>query len=161
VAVRFKYKAQLNVPASKREAEQLIFDAIEMAVKISLKDWLQAIAGSGGRVPLYTGMARASLFKVAQLSGGTLLLSPLKGASRISMGKALGTASITREGNAVIFRFSSGVPHWQEQETNPGISPTAPWQSLPAAANAFTLRFPDVFKFPQNVLAFKRITVNG
>lgn len=152
--VRTKFRATILTPPRKNEIEKKVTETVEIAMKISLRDWLKVIAGPGGRVPLFTGMARASLFKVAQLSGGTLLLSPLRGASRVSMGKALGTASIRREGNKVVFRFRSSVPHWQSQESSPGLSPSAPWQSLPAAANVFTIRFKDIFKFPD--LEFKK-----
>ena len=146
--VRYQYQVRLPVLPNKADTKKPLV-AIELAMKISLKDWLSTIAGPGGRVPLFTGMARASLFKVAQLSGGTLLLSPLKGASRIGMGKQLGTASLRREGDKVVFKFRSTVPHWQNQESSPGISPSAPWQSLPAAADAFVLRFDEVLKLPK------------
>lgn len=127
-------------------------------MKIALRDWLQAVSQ---RVPVWSGMARSSLFAVAQLAGGNLLLSPLKGASRIAAGRRAGTATIVKEGNSVVFTFSSTVLHYIEQEdSNVGVSRSAPWQSLKAGEDAFVLSISKLTRLPALKIKIKQTRVS-
>ena len=67
------------------------------------KAWLGAVAGRGGRVPVWSGMARASLLELSELINGTVVISPLKGKSRIPEGRALGSAEQEISKSNVIF----------------------------------------------------------
>jgi hypothetical protein len=102
--------------------------------------WIQAIAGPGGRVPLWSGMARASLMEVSQLVNSQIVISPLKAPSRVSEGSQLGTAEQTVKPGLYQIEVTTDVEHWNVQEyekAKKGGSPTAPWRSLAVAAAAF------------------------
>ena len=100
--------------------------------------WLQAVAGRRGRVPLWSGMARASLLELSELIDGTVVLSPLRAKSRVPRGRALGTAIQEISPTKVQLTIQTNVPHYTLQEyQNVGISPRAPWQSLQAGSVAF------------------------
>lgn len=109
-------------------------------LKEAVKAWLKVVAGSGGRVPLWSGMARASLLEVSQLIDGRVVLSPLKVKSRVPEGRRLGTATPIIEKGKVAIRIETDVPHYNIQEyqkVEKGGSPTAPWHSREAGLLAF------------------------
>jgi hypothetical protein len=102
--------------------------------------WIQEIAGPSGRVPLWSGMARASLLEVSQLVNSQIVISPLKVPSRVAEGAQLGTATPTIRPDLVQIQITTDVEHWNVQEYRKmkrGGSPSAPWQSLQYAAAAF------------------------
>jgi len=98
------------------------------------------LAGSGDRVPVWSGMARASLLELSQLINGTIVISPLRAKSRIPQGKALGTAVQEISAERAIITIDTNVPHYNVQEyerVEKGGSPSAPWHSLKAGASAY------------------------
>lgn len=104
--------------------------------------WLQAVAGRGGRVPLWSGMARASLLELSELINGTVVLSPLRVKSRIPKGRALGTAVQEISPEKVQLTIETDVPHYNLQEYRraaKGGSPRAPWLSLKVGAIAWKI----------------------
>jgi hypothetical protein len=112
-------------------------DHLNFHLREGAKHWLQAVTG---RVPLWSGMARASLFKIAQLVNSTVVLSPLKAKSRVPQGKELGTGQIVSQFPNYRFEVSVAVPHYVIQEfrsTRPRGSPSAPWRSFDAGLVAF------------------------
>lgn len=99
--------------------------------------WLAAVLG---RVPLWSGMARASLLKLSRLINGTIILSPLKDISRIPQGEILGTATQEYTDTTTKITITTDVPHYNLQEYSKapeGGSPSAPWHSLEAGKIAF------------------------
>lgn len=128
-------------------SEQAIDDVLEVATRQGANEWLTATVG---RVPLWSGMARASLLSLAELVNGRIVLSPLKAKSRIPQGRALGTARVVTQRPAYFFEVDTQVPHYQIQDiANVGRSPTAPWRSFEAGQQAFqeyasTVRLPSV-----------------
>ncbi len=117
---------------------QQLEDGLIKSLHHAAKAWLQVVAGRGGRVPLWSGMARASLLELSELIDGTVILSPLKAKSRISYGRHLGTAIQEITPTSVKLIIETNVPHYTLQEyRNVGVSPRAPWQSLQAGRLAF------------------------
>lgn len=115
--------------------ERQIDNVLTIAVKQGANIWLTAVTG---RVPLWSGMARASLLALSELINGRVVLSPLKGKSRIPQGRALGTAKLVTQRPAYFFEVETQVTHYQIQDvTNVGKSPTAPWKSFEAGQRAF------------------------
>ena len=100
--------------------------------------WLTAVTG---RVPVWSGMAQASLLKLSQLVDGQLIISPKGGVmSRIPLGKKLGTAKRKITKSDYIITITTAVPHYTLQEYEKaahGGSPSAPWHSLAAGEQAF------------------------
>jgi len=120
--------------------EQQLGNYILNALHEGAKAWLQAIAGPGGRVPLWSGMARASLLELSELIDGRVVLSPRRAPSRVGQGSSLGTAiqKISESGTKVSIDIETNVPHYTLQERqNVGVSPRAPWRSLLAGKLAF------------------------
>jgi hypothetical protein len=104
------------------------------------KRWVEATTG---RVPLWSGMARASLLKISELANGVVVLSPLQGRSRIPSGRVQGHGSITAKFPTYRFEVTTNVPHYVLQETKNVRSktgrgsPSAPWRSFDAGQEAF------------------------
>lgn len=104
------------------------------------KRWVEATTG---RVPLWSGMARASLLKISELANGVIVLSPLKGKSRVPEGVGLGRAQLTAKFPVYRFEVATQVPHYVIQETTNVRSktgrgsPSAPWHSFEAGTEAF------------------------
>jgi hypothetical protein len=102
--------------------------------------WVQAIAGPGGRVPLWSGMARASLMEVSQLVNSQIVISALKAPSRVQEGARLGTAEQTIRPDLYQIEIITDVEHWNIQEyekVSKGGSKSAPWRALEFASVAF------------------------
>ncbi len=115
------------------------------------KEWLKAVAGRGGRVPLWSGMARASLLEISELIDGTVVLSPLKAPSRVPQGRSLGKATQKISKSKVDITIETSVPHYTLQEyqrAKQGGSPRAPWRSLVVGMLAFQLATKDA-KLPK------------
>ena len=122
--------------------QQQLQDYLVEILHEGAKAWLMAVAGRGGRVPLWSGMARASLLELSELIDGTVVLSPLKAPSRVPQGRFLGTATQEISKSNVQITIETSVPHYTLQEyqrAKQGGSPRAPWQSLIAGAVAFQL----------------------
>lgn len=122
--------AKIDVDKYQQQLQEAMIDALHEGAKI----WLQAVVG---KVPLWSGMARASLLELSELVSGQIVFSPLKAKSRIPAGRSLGTAEQDIEQDRVTITITTDVPHYTEQEYRSGVSPTAPWHSLMAGAIAF------------------------
>lgn len=120
---------ELDVPSYLSELEDFMRGKLEEIAR----EWLTAVTG---RVPLWSGMARASLLKVSQIANGRIVLSPLKAKSRVPKGERLGDAEIKIETPIYEFTASTRVPHYVRQEYDVGISPSAPWKSFEAGNSA-------------------------
>jgi hypothetical protein len=95
----------------------------------------QWVAAATGRVPLWTGMARASLRPITKLVNGSIVLSPLRDKSRIPEGERLGDASLTARFPEYKLSISTSVTHFVIQDDNRvsrGGSPSAPWKAFDA-----------------------------
>lgn len=151
-------KASLEVVAGVKDVLEKITGSLEEATRLALRDWLEAVSG---RIPLWSGMARGSLFEVAELSGGQLVLTPLRARSRVTLGRVLGSAKLTRRPGVVEVDFQSNVKHWATQETrNVGISKSAPWQALKAGKSAFLKSLRENYRPPKDsVLKTKIIKI--
>lgn len=153
--VKAKFEVVVGV---KKAATEAITREMEEATRLALHDWLEAVSG---RVPIWSGMARGSLYSVARLIGGQLVLSPLRVRSRVTLGQLLGRAEINVRPGHVRFEFTSNVRHWETQETrNVGISKSAPWRALEAGREAFLQSFREHYRPPkEKLLKTKVITV--
>lgn len=110
-------------------------ESMKMQLEEAASRWL---AAATGRIPLWSGMARASLAKVAELTNGRIVLSPLRGKSRVPEGRNLGTAEIVASGTNFYFEVSTSVIHFIIQENrNVGKSRSAPWGAFAAGQAAF------------------------
>lgn len=101
--------------------------------------WLQVVAGSRGRVPLWSGMARASLLELSELINGRIVLSPKRAKSRVPQGRALGTAIPKITSSSAFITIITDVEHYSVQEYQKLAigSPRAPWHSLLAGELAY------------------------
>lgn len=136
--------------------QQRIRNRMGQAIRTGARRW---VAATAGKVPVFSGMARASLFKIAELANTTIVVSPLKAPSRIPLGQALGTAEIQDRGPLFQFTVRVAVPHYVIQETEstrPKGSPKAPFRSFDAGLRAFQL-FAATVKLP--AVVFKPITI--
>jgi len=125
--------AKLDLEAYKRLMQTYLDDKLREGAKA----WL---AGTTGRVPVWSGMSRASLLELTGLVGGKIVISP-RVASRIPEGEQLGTA-VQKD---FIITVTTAVPHYTLQEyTNVGVSGSAPWHSLKAGADAYRENVKDV-----------------
>ncbi len=135
--------AKLDLQKYRTELEDYLLRRLHEAIKA----WLQVVAGSGGRVPLWSGMARASLIELAQLIDGRIVLSPLKGKSRIPEGKTLGTVRQIITNCKIIIQIETDVEHYNVQEYTKVAgrgSPSAPWHSRAAGLIAFRENIQDL-----------------
>lgn len=135
--------AKLDLRKYRDQLEDHLLEQLHEAVKV----WLQVVAGSGGRVPLWSGMARASLLEVARLVNGRIVLAPLKAKSRIPEGKSLGTVQQIIDNCKILIRIETDVEHYNIQEyarVEGRGSPTAPWHSREAGLIAFRASIQDL-----------------
>jgi len=128
--------ASLNIRAYIAAASEYLEDKLKEGARI----WLTNVTG---RVPIWTGMARASLIDISRLVNGRVVLAPLKAKSRIPQGESMGSARIITDFPYFAFEVSTLVPHYVLQEfknvrhlTGRG-SPSAPWFSFAAGQAAF------------------------
>lgn len=139
--IKMRFTGQfIGAKLDLRKYQTLLEDYLLRQLHEAVKAWLQVVAGSGGQVPLWSGMARASLLEVARLVNGRIILSPLRAKSRIPEGKSLGTVQQTFGDGKIIIRIETDVEHYNIQEYRkvPGRgSPTAPWHSRVAGLIAF------------------------
>lgn len=125
---------------------------LEAALNQGAKAWL---GGVTGRVPVWSGMSQASLLKLSELVGGTIVISPKHGVkSRIPLGKILGSAVKVITDTDFTITIITKVPHYTYQEYSSGFSPTAPWFSQFAGNEAFRAVAQDVVMPP---LTFKPV----
>lgn len=127
---------KLDLSGYRRRLEDYL---VEM-LRLGANTWLQVVAGRGGRIPLWSGMARASLLELSQLIDGTIVLTPKKAKSRVAIGRALGTATLEISESKAFLTIITSVPHYTFQEYNKpskGGSPSAPWRSRQVGAAAF------------------------
>lgn len=139
---------EFNLTKHKAEVDQFLTEALHQGIRI----WLTAVTG---RVPLWSGMARAALLQISQLVNGKIILAPLKGKSRVPQGESLGSAKVITNFPKYTFEVNVDVEHYVIQEdTNVRVktgrgSPSAPWHSFDAGQQAFeayirTLSLPPV-----------------
>ena len=124
---------KLDLSEYKQRLEQHLTDELHRVANA----WLQVVAGSGGRVPLWSGMARASLLELSELINGRVVLTPLKAKSRIPKGRSLGQASQSISPSSVSLTIITNVEHYNIQEYQKSISPSSPWHSLLAGKVAY------------------------
>jgi hypothetical protein len=126
------FGAHIDVPRYQQQLQ----GAMEDALHDGANAWLRAVVG---KVPLWSGMARASLLELSELVSGTVVFTPLRAKSRIPQGRRLGSAEQLFENDRITITIRTDVPHYSRQETSSGVSPTAPWRSLQAGAAAYML----------------------
>jgi len=139
--------AKLDLRRYKSALEVMLMRQLHEGVRA----WLQVIAGDKGRVPIWSGMARASLLEISRLVNGQIVLSPLKVKSRIGEGDSLGTALQTIDDGKIIIEIITNVPHYNVQEyrkVEGRGSPTAPWRSRDAGMIAFRASIEDLRLLP-------------
>ena len=131
--------ASINMGSFKRQFHKEMIENL----KKSTRAWLSAATG---KVPVWSGMALASLFEVYATIGGGLIITPRSGVkSRIAQGLSLGSAQIKHGPNIYSILIKTSVPHYVLQdEQNVGVSPSAPWQSFPAGLAAARTVIPTV-----------------
>ena len=128
--------ASINMGDFKRQFHKEMVDNLKAATKA----WLSAATG---KVPVWSGMALASLFEVYATIGGGLVITPRSGVkSRVAQGMSLGSAQVEHGPDIYSILIKTSVKHYVlQEEQDVGISPSAPWQSFPAgiaAASAVT-----------------------
>lgn len=118
------------------------------------------------RVPVYTGMARGSLFNLGRLVNVNIPINPTldtkqlaaekrRGRS-IAHGKKLGTPSRkiiqkTKNTKGQVqwqFRFNSDVEHYRINEIY-HVIPSGPWESFAAGRDAFFIAYRLSFVYPK------------
>ena len=142
---------QLDLKAWKAELRTYL----EPKLNEYVREWLRAVTG---RVPVWSGMSQASLLAISEMVGGRLVISP-KVKSRIPQGRALGTATPNIIETAFTITVITKVPHYTHQEYRKsprGGSPSAPWFSLFAGAEAFRAIAQDVQLPPVHFKPFVR-----
>lgn len=125
--------AKLDLRKYEKELEAHLWQELKLAAGA----WL---AATEGRVPVWSGMAKASLLELSELIDGTIVISPLRAKSRIPQGKPLGTAVPEISPTGAKITITTDVEHYNIQEFRrvpTGGSPSAPWRSLQAGAAAF------------------------
>lgn len=137
---------EFDLARYKVDVDTFLTESLHQGVRI----WLTAVTG---RVPLWSGMARAALLQISQLVNGKIVLSPLQGPSRVPQGANLGSGKLTVSFPKYSFEATVEVEHYVIQEdtnvrskTGRG-SPSAPWHSFPAGEQAF-LAFVRTLKLP-------------
>jgi len=128
---------------------------LEAKLNEGAKAWLHGVTG---RVPVWSGMSQASLLKLSEMIGGTIVISPRSGVkNRIPQGRALGSAVKVISDTDFTITIITQVPHYTYQEYNKparGGSPSAPWFSQFAGNEAFRAVANDVVVPP---LIFKPV----
>lgn len=127
---------EFDLSRYKVELDNFLTESLHQGIRI----WLTAVTG---RVPLWSGMARAALLQISRLVNGKIVLSPLQGPSRIPQGESLGSGKVTTSFPKYNFEVTVEVEHYVIQEdtnvrakTGRG-SPSAPWRSFDAGQVAF------------------------
>ncbi len=131
--------ASINMDSFKRQFHKEMIDNLKKATKA----WLSAATG---QVPVWSGMALASLYDVYATIGGGLIVTPRSNVkSRVAQGMALGSAQVQHGPDIYSILIRTSVKHYVLQdEQNVGISPSAPWQSFPAGLTAASAVVPTV-----------------
>ena len=118
--------AKLDLQAYKSELDKYL----EKVLRQAANAWLRGVTG---RVPVWSGMAKASLLELSEMVNGNVVITP-RVKSRIPLGRSLGTA--VRDDFTIT--ITTKVPHYTLQEhTNVGVSRSAPWQSLQRGAEYY------------------------
>ena len=125
--------AKLDLTKYKAQLQEHLWRELQLVAKA----WL---AGTSGRVPIWSGMAAGSLLELSELVNGTLVVAPLRVPSRIPLGRSLGTAIPELTPTSAKITITTNVEHYNLQEhrrVKSGGSPSAPWKSLEAGAEAY------------------------
>lgn len=107
-------------------------DVMQQVLEEGARQW---VAAATGRVPIWSGMARASLRPISQLANSQIVISPLQAKSRIPEGERLGDASLVARFPEYKLTISTAVEHFVIQDdgrVSRGGSPSAPWKSFEA-----------------------------
>lgn len=126
-------KIKLDVPAYIQSLDSSMQIVLEQAAR----EWVEA---ASGKVPVWSGMSRASLRPITRLANTTIVISPLQAKSRIPEGERLGEASLIASFPDYRLTITTSVPHYVIQDDHRvrrGGSPTAPWKSFEAGDAAF------------------------
>lgn len=140
--------AKLDLTAYQRRVEAHLKNELQ---RVTIA-WLRAVTG---RVPVWSGMARASLLNVAVEIGTHIAIAPIV-KSRMYLGQPMGTVEADYGLDPTI-RISTSVPHYVLQEyKNVGISKSAPWRSFAAGAVAYnstarTVQLPPLIFKPKRI----------
>jgi hypothetical protein len=142
----------IDVNASEYVA---ILDAfMQEQLEEGARRWVEAATG---RVPIWTGMARASLRPIARLANSVIVISPLQDKSRIPQGERLGDASLIARFPNYKLSISTAVEHFVIQDETRvlrGGSPSAPWKAF-EAGNAALQSFLSEISLPPIVFTTK------
>lgn len=142
-----------------KEADPVFRKAFFTAIKAFLNEAV-------GHIPLWHGMARGSLLKVAayvnpKVPGNPVVipLSPLKGPSRINLGQQLIEFTFKFEAGKYFFSIEPRVEHFRYLDRNAGASPTSPWESFKHGRKAFVRVLKEELKnVPRPKLIKTRVT---
>lgn len=123
--------ADIDITKFERDFRNNMTETLKKLTKV----WLMAATG---KVPVWSGMALASLMKVSETIGGGLIVSPRSGVkSRVSLGKSLGSVKTKYGPRTYSINIKTRVPHYVLQDkAYIGASPTAPWGSFESGMNA-------------------------
>lgn len=110
---------RLDTTRFKRELENNLRNLARSAARA----WLTRAVPA---VPVYSGMARGSLLKIARLSSGKVSISGFKAPNRVPEGQRLGRAQLSAKG----FTIETAVAHYADQDENQGVSASSPWKSF-------------------------------
>ena len=122
--------AKLDLSAYLQQLEAHLTNELHRVTK----KWLRAVTG---RVPVWSGMSRGSLKRVALEIGTSLVITP-KHKSRVNLGISFGDVDAKYGPTDFTIVISTRVPHYVLQESkNVGVSKSAPWQSFEAGNAAY------------------------
>ena len=118
---------RLDIPEYVATLDALMTDILEEGAR----EWVEAAVG---RVPIWSGMARASLREISRLGNTEIVISPLQAKSRIPEGEHLGDASLIAHFPVYKLVITTRVPHYVhlDDSSSPRGSQSAPWKSFQA-----------------------------
>ena len=120
---------RLDIPQYIAELDEVMITVLEEGAR----GWVEAAVG---RVPIWSGMARASLREISRIANSEIVISPLQAKSRIPQGEHLGDASLIARFPVYKLVITTRVPHFVIQDFDPGISRSAPWGAFDAGEDA-------------------------
>jgi hypothetical protein len=123
--------AKIDIAQFKKQLEA----HLQKQLREAAGAWLIAAIN---KVPVWSGMSRASLRELINLTGKSVAIVPVRGVrSRIPEGERFGSVKENTSLNDFSITIVTNVPHYTKQEyENVGISKSAPWHSLAAGRAA-------------------------
>jgi hypothetical protein len=136
--------SKLKVCRIRFRKEAFVAQALVPALANAIKAGARAfILAEASRIPVWSGMAIASLAAAAaEVGGGTAININVSGTiedgtfigTRIAEGLSMGTSSVVVTKNGAKFTWATSVPHFIENETSTGpksLKAPTPWNSVP------------------------------